>query len=51
LLRPALVVVSKEHREAFTEGASPDKSEEKKKSDSSPGELLDITDEDLDDNY
>jgi molecular chaperone GrpE len=50
LLRPALVVVSKEHREAFAEGASTDK-EEKKKSDSGSGELLDITDEDLDDNY
>ena len=51
LLRPALVVVSKEHRETTTEGASPDKSEEKKKSDGGPGELLDITDEDFDDKF
>lgn len=49
LLRPALVVVSKEQKEASAEDVSSDKLEEKKKNDNGSGELLDILDENGDD--
>jgi len=50
LLRPALVVVSKEQKGASAEGESSAKSEDKSKTDNGLGELLDLMDEDIDGN-
>lgn len=50
LLRPALVVVSKEQKGSSVEGESSATSEDKSKIDSGSGELLDLIDEDIDNN-